>query len=68
MQKNLFPGIVEMDETYVGGKPRKKNKREDDDDHKRRGTKILPVVGIAERKGGVEAEPFNGKPLSNKNF
>ncbi len=25
-QQRLFKGIVEMDETYVGGKPRKKNK------------------------------------------
>ncbi len=33
-----------------------------------RGTKKLPVVGIAERKGGVAAEAFDGKSLSNKNF
>src|ERR1700730_12732232 len=29
-QKRLFQGIVEMDETYIGGKPRKGNRREDD--------------------------------------
>ena len=28
--RNLLTGIVEMDEAYVGGKPRKGNKREDD--------------------------------------
>ena len=69
-QQRLFKGIVEMDETYVGRKPRKENKKDDrDDDNKRgRGTKKLPVVGIAERKGGVAAEPFDDKPLSNKNF
>ena len=29
-QKELFRGIVEADETYIGGKPRKGNRREDD--------------------------------------
>ena len=70
-QQQLFKGIVEMDETYIGGKPRKENKKEDRGDGKRgRGTKKLPVAGIAERKkgGGVAAEPFDGKSLSNKNF
>ena len=32
----LLKGLVEMDEAYVGGKPRKKNRR-DDDDHAPRG-------------------------------
>lgn len=63
-------GIVEMDETYVGGKPRKRNKKaadnvpnlstvydRDDNRIKRgRGTKKVPVVGIAERKGRVVAK------------
>jgi transposase-like protein len=39
--------ILEMDETYVGGKPRK---TDNDDANKRgRGTKKTPVVGIADR-------------------
>ena len=70
-QKRLFRGIVEMDETYIGGKPRKENKKEDRDKGKRgRGTKKLPVVGIAEHKKGgkVAAEPFEDKPLTTKNF
>jgi len=29
---SLLSGIIEMDETYVGGKPRKDNKKEDDDE------------------------------------
>ena len=40
--KGLLSGIVEMDETYIGGKPRKKGKKNDDDDFNNprgRGTK-----------------------------
>ena len=43
----LLYGIVEADETYVGGKPRKGNRREDDKPNKRgRGTRKVPVVGV----------------------
>jgi transposase-like protein len=46
----LLTGIVEIDETYVGGKPRKGNKRGFDQPNKRgRGTKKTPVVGMVER-------------------
>ena len=46
----MFEAIVEIDETYVGGKPRKANRREDDKKNKRgRGTKKTPVVGIVDR-------------------
>ena len=69
VQEALFRGIVEMDETYVGGKSRKMNKKEDNDKNTRgRGTKKLPVVVVAERKGWVAAEPFDDKALSNKNL
>lgn len=48
--KNLFEAIVEVDETYVGGKPRKSNDKTKKDKNKRgRGTKKTPVVGIIER-------------------
>jgi transposase-like protein len=47
----LFAGIVEIDETYVGGKPRQGNYRNNDIKHKRgRGTTKTPVVGIKERE------------------
>ena len=49
-----FEAIIEMDETYVGGKPRKKGKRKDDDNNENkrgRGTKKTPVVGVLERNG-----------------
>jgi len=65
-ERNLLTGIVEMDETYIGGKPRKGDGKE----HKRgRGTDRVPVVGLAERGGNVKAKDvkkdmLNGKGLS----
>ncbi|MDE2439287.1 MAG: IS1595 family transposase [Patescibacteria group bacterium] len=60
----LLAGIVEMDETFIGGKPRKKNRRDDDtlggDTSKRgRGTDKEAVVGIIERNGKVKAKPVD---------
>jgi transposase-like protein len=53
----LLSGIVEMDETYVGGKPRKVAKKDDDDKGNPRGraTKKECVVGMIERGGKVKA-------------
>lgn len=52
-------GIIEADETYVGGKPRKFNRRKDDDDQKPNGrgraTKKTPIIGAVERGGKVVA-------------
>lgn len=59
-QGALLHGIVEADETYVGGKPRKKNKRSDDPPQKSgrhgRGTKKAAVIGAVERGGRVIAK------------
>lgn len=53
----LLTGLVEMDEAYVGGKPRKRNRRDDDEDAPRgRGTKKAPVIGAVERGGRVKAK------------
>ena len=53
----LLQGIVEADETYIGGKPRKENKKEDREPAKRgRGTDKTPVIGVVERGGKVVAE------------
>ena len=53
----LLQGIVEADETFVGGKPRKQNRREDGTPHPRgRGTKKTPVIGAVERGGKVVAQ------------
>ena len=45
-------GEVEVDETYIGGKPRYKgnNKRG-------RGTKKTPVLALVERNGSVKTRP-----------
>lgn len=46
--RKMLSGIVEMDETYVGGKKRKGSKQG-------RGTSKTPVVGMVERGGYVTA-------------
>ena len=60
-------GIVEADETYIGGKPRKSHKDDDQDPSKRgRGTKKQPVIGALARGGKVVARPSDkvtGKTL-----
>jgi transposase-like protein len=67
LQSELLHGIVEMDETYVGGKPRKGNHRDDGKPNKRgRGTQKTPVVGIMERGGRVVAQPVSKRQLSSK--
>lgn len=47
-----------MDEAYVGGKPRKRNRRDDDEPGPRvpHGTKKTPVIAAAERDGRVKAK------------
>ncbi len=53
----MLQGVVEADETYVGGKPRKANRRKNDRPAKRgRGTKKTPVLGVVERGGRVVAQ------------
>ncbi len=57
--QDLLEGILEMDEVYVGGKPRKRYKKEKNgvaylsnvSTKRGRGTKKVPVVGIVEREG-----------------
>ena len=60
-QRDLLTGIVEMDETYIGGKPRKGSKGDGPDgSHPRgRGTRKTPVVGAVERGGNVTAKAVN---------
>ena len=48
----LLKGIIEADEAYLGGKPRKPNKRDDDEPNPRgRGTKKTAILGSARRSG-----------------
>lgn len=74
--KEVFDTIVEIDETYVGGKPRKENvhnERETNEKHNKRGrgSKKTPVVGIKERSSGkihavVSLPMEDGKNLTGK--
>jgi transposase-like protein len=65
----LLHGIVEADETYIGGKPRKGNKRGDDKTHgnkRGRGTSKAAVLGLIERGGRVVARAAGKGDLSTK--
>jgi transposase-like protein len=54
-----FSGTVEVDETYVGGKPRKVNNMSYVPGAKRgRGTKKTPVVLLVERDGRARSKPL----------
>lgn len=56
-QGPMLQGILEADETYIGGKPRKANRSEDRKPAKRgRGTSKLKVLGVKERGGRVAAQ------------
>lgn len=66
-QAALLQGIVEADETYIGGKPRKGNRRADDQPAKRgRGTAKAAVLGAVERGGRVVAQVAEPGDLSAK--
>lgn len=67
-QNNLLHGIVEADETYIGGKPRRRNKRDDDapPSKRGRGTSKVAVIGAVERNGRVVARPARRGDLSSK--
>lgn len=52
---DLLRGLVEMDECYIGGKPRMGGKPS----KRGRGTKKTPVVGMVQRDGKVKASVQN---------
>ena len=57
----VLQGIIEADETYIGGKPRQENKQEDREPAPRgRGTSKTAVIGAVERGGQVVAEVAKG--------
>ena len=65
-EETFLHGIVEADETYIGGKPRRHRKDGDDKPKRGRGTDKLPVIGAVERHGKVVATPskrVTGKTL-----
>ena len=53
----LLFGIVEADETYIGGKPRQSDRNSDDPPKRGRGTKKTKVLGAVAREGKVVAQP-----------
>ncbi len=63
-QRELLTGIVEMDETYVGGKPRKGTKNNPPG----RGTKKAPVVGAVERGGNVTAKAVKKDDMKGRDL
>ena len=68
--RTLLTGIVEMDETYIGGKPRKGTKGDGEGGkHKPgRGTKKAPVVGAVERGGKVTAKAVSKDKMKGRNM
>lgn len=56
-QAEFINTMIEMDETYVGGKPRKENKHDDDDksnpNKRGRGSSKTPVIGALDRKNKI---------------
>lgn len=57
----VLQGIIEADETFIGGSPRPANKKADRKSHKReRGTRKTAIIGAVERGGQVVAEVAKG--------
>ena len=69
-QRHLLTGIVEMDETYIGGKPRKGKKYDDPNDRPKpgRGTKKAPVIGAVERGGKVAAKAVKKDEMKGRHL
>ncbi len=68
---DYFQTIVEIDETYVGGKPRKRKLNGEPKPKRGRGTKKTPVIGIIDRlnrkvHAKVALPDKHGKKLSGK--
>jgi len=65
-QRELLQGVVEMDETYIGGKPRKVMTSDGKKNTRGRGTRKIPVVGMVQRGGKVKAEVIKRRKLTFK--
>ncbi len=62
-QRDLLTGIVETDETFIGGKPRKGASK---DIKRGRGTSKTPVVGMIERGGDIVAKAVKRGDLTSR--
>jgi transposase-like protein len=72
-QRELLTGIVEMDETYIGGKPRRGNSGSGSQGPAKkatggRGTNKTPVVGMVQRGGEIRAKVMRKYQLTAKNL
>ncbi|MHB8204195.1 MAG: IS1595 family transposase [Desulfomonilaceae bacterium] len=56
--KALLAGIVEVDKTYVGGKPRKDNNNDSPKNKRGRGTDKVRVMVLVERNGKAFSKPI----------
>lgn len=68
-QRDLLHGLVEMDEAYIGGKPRKKPPKDGEKPKpakRGRGTSKTPVVAMRERDGRVKAQVVQSRKLKAK--
>ena len=71
-KKDFRDTIIEIDETYIGGKPRKHNNKGTEVKSKRgRGSKKTPVIGVLDRKNKrihvrVATENDEGQKLTGK--
>ncbi len=64
--RDLLKGVIEMDETYIGGKPRK---GKGEPPRKRgRGTDKAPVVGAVERGGKVSAKAVKKESMKARHM
>jgi hypothetical protein len=76
--EHIFDAFIEVDETYIGGKPRKLNNKDRKPintkipkNKRGRGTNKIPIIGVKERSTGrvivqVMLPDSKGKKLSWK--
>ena len=67
-QREMLTGLVELDECYIGGKPRKGNNKNNPPNKRGRGTDKAPVVGAVQRGGRVTAKAVKKGSLKAKNL
>ena len=68
--RSLLTGIIEMDETYIGRKPRKGTRGDGPDGglKRGRGTRKAPVVGAVEREGKVAAKAVSKNKMKGRHM
>lgn len=67
IDRDLLHGIVEMDETWIGGKPRR-GANNAEPPKRGRGTKKPPVIGAVERGGRVRAKATSKDKMKGRHL